>query len=104
MSHTLNGDLMQELPDVVITGVATTNALATDAEATWMALLEGSGGVRSLSAPFVEELDLPVRIGAQLLEDFDDELSRVELRRLSYPQKMALVLGRRAWTDGGSPR
>jgi beta-ketoacyl ACP synthase len=27
----------------------------------------------------------------------------VELRRLSYPQKMALVLGRRAWTDSGSP-
>jgi beta-ketoacyl ACP synthase len=94
---------MQELPDVVITGVATTNALATDAEATWAALLEGGSGIRSLSAPFVEELDLPVRIGGQLLEDFDDELSRVELRRLSYPQKMALVLGRRAWVDGGSP-
>ncbi len=94
---------MQELPDVVITGVATTNALATDAEATWAALLEGSSGIRSLSGPFVEELDLPVRIGGQLLEDFDDELSRVELRRLSYPQKMALVLGRRAWADGGSP-
>jgi beta-ketoacyl ACP synthase len=94
---------MQELPDVVITGVATTTALATEAEATWAALLEGSSGIRSLSAPFVEELDLPVRIGGQLLEDFDDELSRVELRRLSYPQKMALVLGRRAWADGGSP-
>jgi beta-ketoacyl ACP synthase len=94
---------MQELPDVVITGVATTNALATEPEATWAALLEGSSGIRSLSAPFVEELELPVRIGGQLLEDFDDELSRVELRRLSYPQKMALVLGRRAWADGGSP-
>ena len=63
---------MQELPDVVITGVATTNALATEAEATWAALLEGSSGIRSLSAPFVDELDLPVRIGGQLLEDFDD--------------------------------
>ena len=42
-------------------------------------------------------MDLPVRIGGQLLEDFDAELSRVELRRLSYLQKMALVLGRRAW-------
>ena len=94
---------MQALPDVVITGVATTNALATDAEATWAALLDGSSGIRSLSAPFVEELNLPVRIGGQLLEGFDGELSRVELRRLSYPQKMALVLGRRVWADGGSP-
>jgi beta-ketoacyl ACP synthase len=94
---------MQELPDVVITGVATTTALATGAEATWAALLDGSSGIRPLSAPFVEELDLPVRIGGQLLEDFDDELTRVELRRLSYPQKMALVLSRRAWADGGSP-
>ena len=54
---------MQELPDVVITGVATTTALATGAEATWAALLDGSSGIRPLSAPFVEELDLPVRIG-----------------------------------------
>jgi beta-ketoacyl ACP synthase len=92
-----------ELPDVVITGVALTSALATDAEDTWTALIEGRSGISALSAPFVEELDLPVRIGGQLLEKFDDELTRVELRRLSYLQKMALVLGRRVWAHGGSP-
>ena len=92
-----------EFPDVVITGVAMTTALATTAEDTWSALLAGHSGIRALSGPFVEELDLPVRIGGQLLEDFDAELTRVELRRLSYLQKMALVLGRRAWLDCGAP-
>jgi beta-ketoacyl ACP synthase len=91
-----------ELPDIVITGLAMTNALATDAEDSWAALIEGRSGIRELSAPFVDELDLPVRIGGQLLEEFDGELSRVELRRLSYLQKMALVLSRRLWEQSGS--
>lgn len=95
--------MLRDFPDVVVTGLAMTNALAVDAEATWTALLDGGSGIRPLSGAFVEDLDLPVRIGGQLLEDFDTELSRVELRRLSYPQKMALVLGRRAWAHSGSP-
>lgn len=92
-----------EFPDVVITGVAMTDALATNAEDTWSELIDGRTGIRALSGAFVEDLGLPVRIGGQLLEDFDSELSRVELRRLSYLQKMALVLGRRAWEDCGAP-
>jgi beta-ketoacyl ACP synthase len=95
--------VLGEVPDVVITGVAMTTALATSAEDTWSGLIDGRSGIRALSGPFVEELDLPVRIGGQLLEDFDSELSRVELRRLSYLQKMAVVLSRRAWLDCGAP-
>ncbi|TQR84146.1 beta-ketoacyl-ACP synthase [Mycobacterium hodleri] len=95
--------MLRDFPDVVVTGLAMTNALAVDAEATWAALLDGGSGIRPLSGAFVEDLDLPVKIGGQLLEDFDTELSRVELRRLSYQQKMALVLGRRAWAHAGSP-
>ncbi|MCW2514547.1 MAG: 3-oxoacyl-ACP synthase [Mycobacterium sp.] len=95
--------MLGEFPDVVITGYATTNALASDAEDTWAALLEGRSGIRALSGSFVDELELPVNIGGQLVEGFDSELSRVELRRLSYPQKMALVLSRRAWAHAGSP-
>jgi beta-ketoacyl ACP synthase len=90
-------------PDVVITGIALTTSLATDAEITWKALLDGQSGIRTLGDPFVEEFDLPVRIGGHLLEDFDSNLSRVELRRLSYVQRMATVLGRRVWADAGSP-
>jgi beta-ketoacyl ACP synthase len=90
-------------PDVVVTGMAMTTAVATDAESTWKALLDGQSGIRKLDDPFVEEFDLPVRIGGHLLEDFDSELTRVELRRLSYLQKMSTVLSRRVWKDAGSP-
>jgi len=90
-------------PNVVVTGVAMTTSVATDAEGTWKALLDGRSGIRKLEDPFVEQYDLPVRIGGHLLEDFDGELTRVELRRLSYLQKMSTVLSRRVWDNAGSP-
>ncbi|OBB32556.1 beta-ketoacyl-[acyl-carrier-protein] synthase II [Mycolicibacterium peregrinum] len=90
-------------PNVVVTGVAMSTALATDAESTWKKLLDGQSGIRTLTDSFVEEYDLPVRIGGHLLEDFDHELTRVELRRLSYLQKMSTVIGRRVWANAGSP-
>jgi beta-ketoacyl ACP synthase len=91
-------------PNVVVTGVAMTTALATNAEDTWKKLLDGQSGIRKLEDPFVEQYDLPVRIGGHLLEEFDPELTRVELRRLSYLQKMSTVLGRRVWENAGSPK
>ena len=90
-------------PSVVVTGVAMTTSVATDAEGTWKALLDGRSGIRKLEDPFVEQYDLPVRIGGHLLENFDGELTRVELRRLSYLQKMSTVLSRRVWDNAGSP-
>lgn len=95
--------MQSPLPDVVITGVALTTSLAANTEGSWSALVEGRSGIGPLSAPNLEGLDLPAKIGGKLLEDFDAELSRVELRRLSYLQKNALVLSRRAWEDCGSP-
>src|ERR1700759_2220313 len=91
------------LPDVVVTGIAMTTALATDADSTWKKGLEKQSGIRELDDPFVEEFDLPVRIGGHLLEDFDHELTRVELRRLLHLQKMSTVVGRRVWAHAGSP-
>ena len=91
------------LPDVVVTGIAMTTALATDADSTWKKVLDKQSGIRELDDPFVEEFDLPVRIGGHLLEDFDHELTRVELRRLLHLQKMSTVVGRRVWAHAGSP-
>lgn len=91
------------LPNVVVTGVAMTTALATDADTTWKKLLAGESGIRTLEDDFIEMYDLPVRIGGHLLEEFDSELNRVELRRLSYLQKMSTVIGRRVWENAGSP-
>src|SRR3954452_16158890 len=90
-------------PDVVVTGVAMTTALATDANSTWQKLLDGQSGIRKLEDPFVEQYDLPVRIGGHLLEDCDSELTRVELRMLSYLQKMSTILGRRVWQNASTP-
>jgi meromycolic acid 3-oxoacyl-[acyl-carrier protein] synthase II len=90
-------------PHVVVTGVAMTTALATDVDSTWKKLLDGQSGIRKLDGAAVELFDAPVRIGGQLLEDFDSELTRVELRRMLFLQKIAVVLGRRVWASAGSP-
>ncbi|BBY76575.1 3-oxoacyl-ACP synthase [Mycolicibacterium parafortuitum] len=91
------------LPDVVVTGIAMTTSLATDAETTWKSVLDGQSGIRRLDDPFVEQFDLPVRIGGHLLEEFGSQLNKVENRRMSYIQKMATVLGRRVWENAGAP-
>lgn len=80
-----------------------TTSVATDAESTWKALLDGQSGIRTLEDPFIEQFQLPVTIGGHLLEDFESELTKVENRRMSYVQKMAAVLGRRVWENAGSP-
>ncbi len=90
-------------PNVVVTGIAMTTALASDAETTWKMLLDGQSGIRRLEDPFVEQFDLPVRIGGHLVEEFESQLNRVENRRTGYLQKMAIVLGRRVWENTGSP-
>jgi beta-ketoacyl ACP synthase len=90
-------------PNVVVTGIAMTTALAPDAETTWKMLLDGQSGIRKLDDPFVDEYELPVRIGGHLLEEFDSQLTRVENRRMGYLQKMSTVLGRRVWENAGSP-
>ncbi|MEO6793309.1 MAG: 3-oxoacyl-ACP synthase KasB [Mycobacterium sp.] len=94
------------LPNVVVTGFTMTTALAADAEDTWQRLLDGQSGIRMLTDSFIEEYDLPVRIGGHLVEtpeSFDEGLTRTELRRLSYLQKLSTVLSRRVWEQVGSP-
>src|SRR6201997_1892438 len=90
-------------PNVVVTGVAMTTALAPDVETTWKLLLDSQSGIRTLDDPFVEEFNLPVRIGGHLVEEFDSQMTRIELRRTGYLQRMSTVLGRRVWENAGSP-
>lgn len=90
-----------ELPHVVVTAITSSTSLAADAEDAWKLLLDGESGIRALDRPFIDEFDLPVRIGGVLREDYDAFLNRVELRRLSYLQKMGLVLSRRLWEQAG---
>jgi 3-oxoacyl-(acyl-carrier-protein) synthase len=90
-------------PDIVVTAVESTTSLAPTAEDTWRELLDGRSGIRALDKPFVEQFDFDVRIGGELREEFDQYLSRPEVRRMSYMQKMSAVLGRRLWEKAGSP-
>ncbi|MBF6328201.1 KasA/KasB family beta-ketoacyl-ACP synthase [Nocardia transvalensis] len=88
---------------VVVTGMTATTSLAADLDATWAGLLDGESGIGALDDDFVTEYDLPVRIGGKLKEHPGAQLTRIEQRRHSYVQQMALVLGRQVWEAAGAP-
>ncbi|MGI5222654.1 KasA/KasB family beta-ketoacyl-ACP synthase [Nocardia sp. CA-290969] len=88
---------------VVVTAYAAVTSLADDMDDTWAALLRGETGITTLDDDFVAEYDLPVRIGGKLKAHPGAELTRVEQRRHSYVEQLALVLGRRVWAAAGRP-
>lgn len=90
-------------PAVVVTALSATTALAADVEESWAALLNGKSGIGSITDRLLDEFPLPVTIGGLIREELDPQLSRVEVRRLSYTQKMALLLSRRLWEAAGAP-
>ncbi|WP_459548308.1 KasA/KasB family beta-ketoacyl-ACP synthase [Nocardia sp. X0981] len=88
---------------VVLTAYAAATALADDMDETWSRLLRGDSGIAALDDEFVTEYDLPVRIGGKLKSHPGAHLTRVEQRRHSYVEQLALVLGRRVWREAGQP-
>lgn len=90
-------------PNVVVTAVTATTSLAPDIESTWKGLLAGESGIRVLEDEFVTKWDLPVRIGGHLKEAVDDHMGRLDLRRMSYVQRMAKLLGGQVWDAAGNP-
>lgn len=88
---------------VVVTGMAATTCLGPDLDSTWAALLAGKSGIGPLTDDFVTRYDLPVRIGGRLTEGPGEHLTRIEQRRHSYVQQLALVLGRQVWEHAGAP-
>ncbi|MEV0028641.1 KasA/KasB family beta-ketoacyl-ACP synthase [Nocardia sp. NPDC050793] len=88
---------------VVVTAYAATTSLADDMDTTWSELLRGQTGIGVLDDDFVAEYDLPVRIGGKLKAHPSAQLSRIEQRRHSYVEQLALILGRRVWQAAGAP-
>ncbi|MFF2085239.1 KasA/KasB family beta-ketoacyl-ACP synthase [Nocardia sp. NPDC058176] len=88
---------------VVVTAYAATTALADTMDETWSRLLRGESGIRALPDELLAEHDLPVRIGGPLTASPDAQLTRIEQRRHSYVERLALVLGRRVWQAAGAP-
>ncbi|WP_442970191.1 KasA/KasB family beta-ketoacyl-ACP synthase [Rhodococcus sp. UNC363MFTsu5.1] len=93
----------RNFPNIVVTSLAASTSIAGDVDATWKGLLAGESGIDVLEDPFIAEYDLPVRIGGHLKVSPDDALSRVEIRRMSFVERLALVLGRQVWQNAGSP-
>ncbi len=90
-------------PSVVVTAIEATTSIAADIESTWKGLLAGESGIHALEDEFVTKWDLPVRIGGHLKEPLDPQMTRLELRRMSYVQRMAKFVGNRLWESAGSP-
>jgi beta-ketoacyl ACP synthase len=87
----------------VVTAVEATTALAADIESTWKGLLAGESGIRVLEDDFVTKWDLPVRIGGHLVDNVDDHMTRIDMRRMSYVQRMSKLVSGRLWETAGRP-
>ncbi|NTY63459.1 3-oxoacyl-ACP synthase KasA [Mycolicibacterium sphagni] len=90
-------------PNVVVTAVTATTSLAGDIESTWKGLLAGESGIRVLEDDFVTKWDLQVKIGGHLKEPLDPQMGRLDMRRMSYVQRMSKFLGNQLWEAAGSP-
>ena len=90
-------------PSVVVTAVTATTSIAPDIESTWKGLLAGESGIRVLDDPFVDKWDLQVKIGGHLKEPLDPLMTRLELRRMSYVQRMSKYVGNQLWETAGRP-
>ncbi|WP_068058306.1 KasA/KasB family beta-ketoacyl-ACP synthase [Nocardia xishanensis] len=90
-------------PDVVVTSLAATTSIAGDVDSTWKGLLNGESGIDVLDDPFIEQFELPVRIGGHLKVTPRSCLGVEEVRRLAYVEQMATVLSREVWRNAGSP-
>ena len=90
-------------PSVVVTAIEATTSIAPDIESTWKGLLAGESGIRVLDDPFVDKWDLQVKIGGHLKEALDPQMTRLELRRMSYVQRMSKYVGNRLWESAGKP-
>ena len=90
-------------PRIVVTGIGAFSPLGATAAESWKALLAGESGIRTLEQDWVAEFDLPVTFAGQAKITADSVLDRVEVKRLDPSSQFALIAGREAWADAGSP-
>jgi 3-oxoacyl-[acyl-carrier-protein] synthase II len=88
---------------IVVTGIGATSPLAGTAPETWASILAGASGARPLLQDWVAQLELPITFAAQAAVPAADILERVETKRLDPSSQFALIAGREAWADAGSP-
>jgi 3-oxoacyl-[acyl-carrier-protein] synthase II len=86
---------------VAVTGMGAVTPVGADAESSWTALVHGVSGIARVEADWAE--GLPVRIAGEVPPGVEDSLSVRELRRMDRAEQLALVAGREAWANAGSP-
>lgn len=90
-------------PSVVVTAVTATTSISPDIESTWKGLLAGESGIHVLDDEYLTKWDLPVKIGGHLKDPVDNHMGRLDMRRMSYVQRMAKFLSGQLWESAGSP-
>ena len=88
---------------IVVTGVGAASPLGGTAAESWKALLAGESGASTIEKEWVSELELPVTFAAQARVDAASVLQRHEVKRLDPSSQFALIAGREAYADAGSP-
>lgn len=88
---------------VVVTGLGAISPLGASAPDSWQSLLAGHSGARTLEQDWVARYDLPVTFAAQAAARAEDLLERHEIKRLDPSSQFALIAGREAFADAGSP-
>src|ERR1700749_3987050 len=88
-------------PKVVLTGLGAITPVASDAAATWEALVAGRSGVTALTDDWAT--DLPARIAAWAAAEPLTLMERVQARRMDRCEKFAMIAARKAWADAGAP-
>ncbi|WP_022883989.1 beta-ketoacyl-[acyl-carrier-protein] synthase family protein [Glaciibacter superstes] len=88
---------------IVITGLGATSPLGGTAADSWSALLAGESGASTLEQEWVARTQIPVTFAAQAKVPSNSVLERHEQKRLDPSSQFALIAGREAWADAGSP-
>ncbi|TFD82794.1 beta-ketoacyl-[acyl-carrier-protein] synthase family protein [Cryobacterium fucosi] len=88
---------------IVITGIGATTPLGGTAAESWASLLNGESGASTLDHEWVVRTQLPVTFAAQARVPSTEVLARHETKRLDPSSQFALIAGREAWADAGSP-
>ncbi|EUA91400.1 beta-ketoacyl synthase, N-terminal domain protein [Mycobacterium ulcerans str. Harvey] len=87
----------------MVTAVTATTSISPDIESTWKGLLAGESGIHVLDDEYLTKWDLPVKIGGHLKDPVDNHMGRLDIRRMSYVQRMAKFLSGQLWESAGSP-
>lgn len=89
------------MTQVMVTGLGAVTPLGGDAATTWESLLAGRSGVVRIEDDWADPL--PIRIAGRVTTDPAEHLTVPQLRRFDRAEQFAMIAGREAWSDAGSP-